>query len=120
MFFSRALMFTVWIVMWLHIMPVIAKLLPKRTFCFCVPVNFCFCNWQEAKDQMLHCAAKAVGRFAAFALAASALAFAAFAASNLDTALRVLFVIVLWVFVCIIYVQGRSKRDLRETVVLTT
>ena len=107
MFFSRALMFTLWIVMWLHILPVFAKLLPRRTFCFCVPVTF----WGPAPTALLlHCTAKAVGRFAALALAASALAFAAFAASNFDTALVILYVIVIYVLLCsVIYVHKQSR-----------
>ena len=99
MFFSRALMFTVWIVMWLRILPVITKLYPKRTFCFCVPVTFLLLPPP-------YCAAKNVGRFARLALAATAFAFAAFATSNPGGALCAL-----WGLVCLVLIYAHPRNS---------
>ena len=71
MFFSRALLFTIWLLLWLRFLPAIPKFFLKSNLALC---------WDHMQGQGPKLAVpNSVGLFRALALAAAALAFAALA-----------------------------------------
>ena len=126
MFFLRALLFTIWILWWLRIFPATPKFFPKSLLVFCEQATRRAGEQAPPKSEELAVPIrKSVGLFAALALAAAALTFAAFAPAYPKVAERIgslIFYVGFLAFFAhfVVSVAGIRVKIVRETVVLTT
>ena len=126
MFFLRALLFTIWILWWLRIFPATPKFFPKSLLVFCEQATRRAGAAGPGADQELELAVPIrKSLFAALALAAAALTFAAFAPAYPKVAERIgslIFYVGFLAFFAhfVVSVAGIRVKIVRETVVLTT
>ena len=126
MFFLRALLFTIWILWWLRIFPATPKFFPKSLLVFCEQATRRAGEQAPPESEELAVPIrKSVGLFAALALAAAALTFAAFAPAYPKVAERIgslIFYVGFLAFFAhfVVSVAGIRVKIVRETVVLTT